>query len=190
MPTTGAFSRWPAMEPAKGAVPNLKTPPSLAASTTPWLDAGGNASCSTKARSPGSFPAPSVAELPTATHPTACTQLTEFKKLMAVTFGLGAIDQLEPFQFSMNVRGRKLPPPPPPNGPEDPTAQHSAVLTQAMPLRIAPVPGSGSGTEAETSVHEEPSQCSISIPDAIPVLSVVAPEAQQSVASAHSSPLR
>ncbi len=156
----------------------------------PWLDAGGNAICSTKGRRPGSFPDPCVTELPTATQPTASTQLTEFKKLTTVTFGLGAIDQLEPFQFSMKLWGRKLLPPPPPNGPDDPTAQHWTVLTQEMLLRIAPVPGLGSGTEAETSVHEEPSQCCTSIADAIPVLSVVAPEAQQSVASTHSSPLR
>src|SRR5580693_4720202 len=113
----------------------------------PWLDAGGNVSCSTKGRSPGSFPDACVIELPTATHPTAWTQLSEFRKLMAVTFGLGAIDQLDPFQFSMNVCGRKSPPPPPPNGPEDPTAQHWAELTQEMLLRIAPVAPVGSGTD-------------------------------------------
>ena len=156
----------------------------------PWLDAGGNAICSTRGRSPGSFPDPCVTELPTATHPTAWTQLTEFKKLTTVTFGLGAIDQLEPFQFSMKPCGRKLPPPPPPNVPEDPTAQHWTAPTQEMLLRIAPTPGLGAGSEVETSVHEEPSQCCISIPDAIPLPSVVAPEAQQSVASTHSSPLR
>ena len=117
-------------------------------------------------------------------------QVSEFKKLRVVTFGLGAIDQLEPFQFSMNVCGRKLLPPLPPNGPEAPTAQHWAELTQEMLLRIAPVAPVGSGTDVERSVHEEPSQCCISIPDAVPLLSVVEPEAQQSVASTHSRPLR
>ena len=130
----------------------------------------------------------SVAALPPARHPTDCTQLTETKKLRADTFGLGSIDQAEPFQLSMNACGWKLPPPPPPNDPSAPTAQHCTELTHEMLLRMPGV--EESGTDAETSVQVEPSQCSMMSPDAIPVSSVVAPDAQQSEAVTQVRPYR
>ena len=109
---------------------------------------------------------------------TDCTQVTVTKKLSAATFGLGSIDHEEPFQFSMNVCGWKFPPPPPPNVPWEPTAQHWVELTQVTLLRIPPLVASG--TELETSVQPEPFQCCNKSPDAMPLVSVVAPDAQQS----------
>ena len=46
------------------------------------------------------------------------------------------------------------------------------------------------GTADDTSVQADPSQCSMSTPAGCPVGSVVEPEAQQSVASAHANPDR
>ena len=108
--------------------------------------------------------------------------------LSAATLGLGSIDQAEPFQFSMKLCGGEFPLPL--IVPDDPTPQHWVALGQEMLLRIAPIDGLGEGTDAETSVQEDPSQDSIRIPDAVPVWSVVAPDAQQSVALTHSRPLR
>jgi hypothetical protein len=47
----------------------------------------------------------------------------EFRKLKAVTLGVGSIDHAEPFQFSIKLLGWNPDPPPPPNEPDDPTAQ-------------------------------------------------------------------
>jgi hypothetical protein len=59
---------------------------------------------------------------------------------------------------------------------------------QAMPVRI---PGDVEpDTDADASVHAEPFQCSMRIPDASPSFPVVEPEAQQSVALAQASPER
>ena len=125
--------------------------------------------------------------LPSDTHPTPGWQLTELRKLSAVTLGLGCTDQAEPFQFSTRLCGWG-PEPPLLNDPVEPTAQHCAAFTQEIPARI---PGDvESGTEADTSVHEEPSQCCIRIPDADPVPSVVAPDAQQLVEEVQVRPLR
>jgi hypothetical protein len=168
----------------------VNTPPSRAESTSPWFDAGGNVICSTNERRPGSFPPPSapVAALPAAKHVTARTQVMVFKKLSAATFGLGSIDHEEPFQFSMRACGRKLLPPPPPNGPRAPTTQHCVALMHETLLRM---PGmEESGTDPDVSVQLEPSQCCSRSPDATPVESVVAPEAQQSVALTQVMPLR
>ena len=129
-----------------------------------------------------------MAELPAATHPTARTQLIVFKKLSAATFGLGSIDHDDPFQLSMRACGRKLPPPPPPVGPDSPTAQHCAALTQETLLSMPDV--EESGTELETSVQPAPFHCCRRIPDAMPLVSVVAPDAQQSVALTQVMPLR
>ena len=60
----------------------------------------------------------------------------------------------------------------------DPTAQHCVELTQVTLLRIPPLVASG--TELEASVQPAPSQCSSKSPDAMPLVSVVAPDAQQS----------
>ena len=80
------------------------------------------------------------------------------------------------------------PEPPLLNDPVEPTAQHCAALTQEMP---ASMPGAVEpGTDADASVHVAPSQCSMRTPEAFPVSSVVAPEAQQSLAPTHSRPLR
>ena len=149
----------------------------------PWFEAGENSICSTRVRRPGSFCMLSVAELPAARHPTACTQEIESRKLNAVTSGLGSIDQEEPFQLSMNPCGWNPEPPPPPNDPNEPTAQHCTELRHEMLLRI---PGLAEpGTDADTSVQAEPSQRSMRIPDALPLMgSVIDPDAQQSVAVA------
>ena len=101
-----------------------------------------------------------------------------FKKLRTATFGLGSIDHDEPFQLSIRACGRKLPPPPPPVGPSSPTAQHCTALTQEMLLSMPGV--EESGTEPETSVQPAPFHCCSRIPDAMPLVSVVAPDAQQS----------
>ena len=63
----------------------------------------------------------------------------------AVTFGLGSIDQDEPFQFSMIGVGGNPEPPPPPNPPSEPTAQHCTELRHVMPLRIPGVEDVGDG---------------------------------------------
>ena len=55
-----------------------------------------------------------------------------------------------------------------------------------MPLRIPGV--EESGTDADTSLHAAPSQCSMRTPAALPSLSVLDPEAQQSVALTHARP--
>ena len=146
------------MEPANGAVPYVKTPPSRAVRSMPWLDAAGNVICSTRLRSPGSFSWDSVAALPAARQPTDLTQLIEARKLSGDTFGLGSIDQDEPFQFSMKLCGWNPAPPPPPNDPNEPTAQHCTEVTQETSLKIPGV--EESGTEAETSFQL----------DAVPVL--------------------
>src|ERR1700690_1613132 len=100
------------MEPSKGAVPYANTPPSRAARTVPWLDAGGKVNCSTKARSPGSpLPLGFVNVLPSARHPTLGTQLTELRKLRAVTFGLGCTDHDDPFQYCTALCGCAPEPP-------------------------------------------------------------------------------
>jgi hypothetical protein len=112
--------------------------------------------------------------------------VTVSKKLSAATFGLGSIDQADPFQLSMIGCGRKFPPPPPPNGPREPTAQHCTELTQETLLRIPE--GEPPGTEADISIHVVPFQCCNRNPDAIPLESVVAPDAQQSAASTHVTP--
>ena len=153
----------------------------------PWFEAGGNAICSTKVRSPGSFCCwASTAAVPAAMHPTARTQVTVVRRLSALAFGLGSMDQDEPFQFSMTACGWKPPPPPPPNPPREPTAQHCAVLRHEMPLRMPGV--EGSGTDADRSVQAAPFQCSMRIPDAFPLPSVIAPEAQQSASVTHVTP--
>src|ERR1700728_3615303 len=142
-----------------------------------------------KGRSPGSpLPLGVVNVLPSVRHPTLGTQLTELRKLRAVTFGLGCTDHDDPFQYSTTLCGC-APEPPLLNEPVEPTAQHCAALRQEIPARR---PGDAEpGTDADASVHVEPSQCSTSNPDAVPVTgSVVAPEAQQSVAPTHSRPLR
>ncbi len=132
-----------------------------------------------------------MAALPAARHPTAATQLTEFKKLSAVASGLGATDHEEPFQFSTKACGLKLLPPPPPNGPVDPAAQHCPVPVHEMPLKIAPDPVGGVGTDPDMSLQVEPSQCSMRTPDAMPkVGSVLAPEAQQSSGPVQARPWR
>ncbi|MGA2473647.1 MAG: hypothetical protein ABSG39_09140 [Acidimicrobiales bacterium] len=127
-----------------------------------------------------------MAAVPAARHATACTQVRVSSKPIAVTFGLGSIDQEEPFQFSMMGVGRNPEPPPPPNDPNEPTAQHCTALRHEMLLRMPGV--EESGTDAETSVQVDPFHCCMTIPDAFPLLSVVAPDAQQSVASAHARP--
>jgi hypothetical protein len=111
-----------------------------------------------------------------------------FSKLRALTFGLGSIDQEEPFQFSMTLCGRNPEPPPPPNPPDEPTAQHCTELRHEMPARMAGV--DESATDADTSVQVDPSQCCMMIPEAAPLLPVVDPDAQQSVASTHARPER
>ncbi len=137
---------------------------------------------------PGRCPCVAVAELPAARHATARTQLTVFKKLRAATLGLGSTDHDEPFQLSIRACGRKLLPPPPPVGPSSPTAQHCTALTQETLLSM---PGmEESGTEPETSVQLAPFHCCSRIPDAMPLVSVVAPDAQQSVALTQVMPLR
>ena len=129
-----------------------------------------------------------MAELPAARHATPRTQLTVFKKLRVATSGLGSTDHDEPFQLSIRACGRKLLPPPPPVGPSSPTAQHCTALTQETLLSM---PGTEeSGTEPETSVQLAPFHCCSRIPDAMPLVSVVAPDAQQSVASTQAMPLR
>ena len=107
--------------------------------------------------------------------------------LRAATFGLGSMDHSDPFQFSMKAAGWNPPPPPPPKVPEEPTAQHWVALTQERLFRMDPVPA-GSGTEEDTSVHDTPFHCSMRIPDAFPVSSVNAPEAQQSDTVAQVTP--
>ena len=128
----------------------------------PWLEAGGNAICSTNGRSPGSFCWPIAAAPPTATHPTARTHETEFKKLSAVTFGLGSTDHEVPFQFSTKLCGWNPLPPPPPNEPNEPTAQHCTELRHVMLLRIAGVVELG--TDDDMSVQPDPFQCSMRTP--------------------------
>ena len=127
-----------------------------------------------------------MAALPAARHITARTQVTVSKKLNAATFGLGSMDQAVPFQLSMTDCGVKFPPPPPPNGPRDPTAQHCTELTQETLLSMPAV--EASGTVEDVSVHAAPFQCCNRNPEAMPLVSVVDPEAQQSVASAHVMP--
>ncbi len=175
------------MEPSKGASPYVNTPPSRAASTVPWLATGGKVICSTYARSPGSLPLGVVKVLPSARQPTLGTQLTELRKLRKVTFGLGCTDHDDPFQYSIKLCGCG-PEPPLLNEPVEPTAQHSAVPRQEIP---ASIPGASEpGTNADVSLHTLPSQCSMRIPAAFPEVSVVAPEAQQSLSPTHRRPLR
>ena len=125
--------------------------------------------------------------LPSATQPTLGTQLTELRKLRKATFGLGSTDHDEPFQYSTKLCGFG-PEPPLLNEPVEPTAQHCTALRQEIP---ASIPGAlEPGTDADASLHEVPSQCSIRIPEAFPLSSVVAPEAQQSLPPTHCRPLR
>ena len=139
------------------------------------------------ARSPGS-PLPGLVNvLPSATHPTLGTQLNALRKLSAVTWGLGCTDHDEPFQYSTTLCSCG-PFPPLLIDPVDPTAQHCAALTHEI---LASMPGDvESGTDADASVQDAPSQCSMRIPDIPPLPSVVAPDAQQSLAPTHSRPLR
>lgn len=70
----------------------------------------------------------------------------------------------------------------------EPTAQHSALATQEMPARR---PGDVEpDTDADASVHVEPSQCSMRIPEEVPLPPVVEPEAQQSPELVQASPDR
>jgi hypothetical protein len=125
--------------------------------------------------------------LPSARHPTPDTQLTELRKLRAVTFGLGCTDHDDPFQYSTKLCGCG-PEPPLLNDPVEPTAQHCVALRQEIPANM---PGAAEpGTDSDASLHEVPSQCSIRIPEAFPVSSVVAPDAQQSLSPTHCRPLR
>jgi hypothetical protein len=120
----------------------------------------------------------SVIALPTAQHPVP-PHVTELRKLRAVTFGLGWIDQAVPFHISMKLFGWKLEPPPPPNGPVDPTAQHWDALRHDTEARKLTVELGGTGLV--TTDQTEPSQFSIRVASALPLLSVVDPDTQQSV---------
>ena len=133
------------------------------------------------------MPSGVVKVLPSARQPTLGTQLTELRKLRKVTFGLGCTDHDDPFQYSTKLCGLG-PESPLLNEPVEPTAQHCCALRQEIPANM---PGAAeSGTDSDASLHVVPSQCSIRIPEAFPVSSVVAPEAQLSLSPTHSRPLR
>ncbi len=59
---------------------------------------------------------------------------------------------------------------------------------QEILLRMLPVVVSG--TAVGIGDHTDPFQCSMSTPEAMPVLSVVDPDAQQSLPSTQARPLR